>query len=195
MPRYPQIVVSADLIDRACRADSSHCMIADAIKAQIPDAQHVSVDLQTIRYTRPATGRRYLVLTPAKAQLAIIEFDQGRPVAPFSLNLKPSQIIKSDLRKKVKAAAKKAPAKRAPINDTATPPINDTTAARGAVLEGPALVPESTEPTGRKQLARMKGDGPGSVPLVIGGHAPPVMDKAAHARGKRRQYGLRVLEK
>jgi hypothetical protein len=145
---------------------------------------------KTIRYTRTGTGRRYIILTPAKAQLAIIEFDQGRAVAPFSLTLKPAQIVKSNRTKKAQpkqAAAKKAAPKKAAVSEEE--------ALNGAIVEGPALVPESTEPTFSRQLARPEDGGPGSVPIVIGGDAPPIMDKAAHARGKRREFGLRALEK
>ena len=43
--------------------DSSHCMTALAIQKAIPDARHICVDLQTIRWTRK--GLRYVFLTAA----------------------------------------------------------------------------------------------------------------------------------
>jgi hypothetical protein len=190
MAKLPRVDVTEAIIERACQADSSHCMIAEAIKEQLPDVQHVAVDLQTIRYTRTGTGRRYIVLTPPSAQLAIIEFDQGRAVPPFSVTLKPAQIVKSN-RSKRSASTKASPRKRA-IKE---PAASEAAASQGAILEGPALVPESTEPTFTRQLARPEHGGPGSVPTVIGGDAPPLMDKAAHSRGKRRQFGLRSLER
>jgi hypothetical protein len=86
-----RIDVSQETIDQATRADSSHCMIADAIKEQVPGATTVSVDLQTIRWSDRKKGVRYVYLTPAEAQVALIKFDQGVEQAPFTFRLRPSQ--------------------------------------------------------------------------------------------------------
>jgi Fe-S-cluster formation regulator IscX/YfhJ len=69
-PRAPRVViqVSGDDILWAEKESSSHCMIADAIKRQLPNARHVAVDLQTIRFT---------YLTPTLAQMALLDFDDG----------------------------------------------------------------------------------------------------------------------
>lgn len=181
----PRIEVTAEIVERACRADSSHCMIATAIKEQLPGVQHVAVDLQTIRYTKPGTGRRYIVLTPRAAQLAIIEFDQGRPVEPFSITLKPAQIVKSNRQKPIKKTQSRQTVRRTPDQERV--------AAAGTVIEGQQPIKETVEPTFTRQLART--DGPGGIPIVIGGDAPPVMDKASHSRGRRRTFGLRTLER
>lgn len=89
----PIIEVTADLIEQAKRRDSSHCMIAEAIKLAIPDAKRVSVDLATIRYT-DRKGRRIVHLTPRPAQVALLMFDNGEPLGPFSVSLvRPAQVI------------------------------------------------------------------------------------------------------
>ena len=61
-----RVSVTRDVIDKAERRDSSHCMIADAIRASIPDAQNVSVDLATIRWSEPKKGVRLMYLTPVQ---------------------------------------------------------------------------------------------------------------------------------
>lgn len=167
MTKAPERVqVTQEIIEGSTRADSSHCMIADAIKQQVPDALHVTVDLATIRYTRRGTGRRYVHLTPSVAQLAIVEYDQGRLVEPFDFRIdKPVQIVKSN-------AKKAKPGGR--------------TGERVGV---------KSEPTHTKQVATPERGGTNSIPVVIGGHAPPVMRTAAHTRGRRRQFGLRALER
>jgi hypothetical protein len=62
-------------------------MIADAIKTAVPNAQSVSVDLSTIRWTDPVRELRYIYLTPRRAQIALIDFDAGRVPKPFDVQL------------------------------------------------------------------------------------------------------------
>lgn len=95
MPRNAiTIEVTAELIEMALKANSNHCMIADAIKAAIPDAQKVSVDLQTIRWSDQKTGRRQVFLTPLKCQQKLLMFDQGVEVYPWSFRLRtPVQVV------------------------------------------------------------------------------------------------------
>lgn len=84
-----KIHVAPKQIDTSCRRDSHHCMIADAVKVAIPDAQFILVDVQSIRYSIPGRQTRYCHLTPLSAQKAIIAFDRGKKVAPFSFTLPP----------------------------------------------------------------------------------------------------------
>jgi hypothetical protein len=52
-PKGPRLTirVDQDLIDFSKDRDSSHCMIAEAIRDARPDVRAVSVDLQTIRFS------------------------------------------------------------------------------------------------------------------------------------------------
>lgn len=84
-----KIHVTPARIDESTRRNSGHCMIADSLKDAIPDAQFILVDVQSIRYSIPGRQVRYLHLTPLKAQRAIIAFDRGKKVAPFSFTLPP----------------------------------------------------------------------------------------------------------
>ena len=87
--------VTQEIITNAIRSDSSHCVIADALQAAVPDARRVSVDLATIRFSDPISRKRYVYLTPAAAQAVLVNFDQGINPEPFTLLLnKPVQIVK-----------------------------------------------------------------------------------------------------
>jgi hypothetical protein len=91
-----KVTVTADRIEHATQRDSRHCMIAEAIKGEFPRLTNISVDLQTIRYSDPRTRKRYTCLTPPMAGHALVEFDQGRPVEPFSITLKPVHVVASN---------------------------------------------------------------------------------------------------
>ncbi len=85
-----KIAVTKEHINNGVAKDSTHCMIADAIKGSCPRAQFIQVDLQTIRWTDPTKGMRFVHLTPAIAQSALLKFDQGQDVKPFSFSLTPA---------------------------------------------------------------------------------------------------------
>ena len=90
------IDVTQPIIDQSEEKNSDHCMIADAIRVALPDANAVSVDLMTIRYTDPVKRQRYIYLTPREVQRALINFDQGEHAAPFTFKLKnPVQVVAS----------------------------------------------------------------------------------------------------
>ena len=84
-----KVNVTPELVERAVQRDSHHCMIAEAIKAQNPHFKNIVVDLQTIRWTNPRTGKRYICLTPEVAGTALVAFDQAEDIQPFSFYLRP----------------------------------------------------------------------------------------------------------
>ena len=88
--KAPQVLVTIRQkeIDESTKKDSGHCMIAEALKLSVEGATGVSVDLQTIRFSDPILRRRYTYLTPRIAQLALVDFDQGRKPPPFSFKLR-----------------------------------------------------------------------------------------------------------
>ena len=83
-----KIQVTAENIKDACRADSRHCMIAEAIKAQFPNVRNISVDMMNVRWSDPAKGWRYIYLTPKPAQYALINYDRGLKIEPFSFQVR-----------------------------------------------------------------------------------------------------------
>jgi hypothetical protein len=83
-----KIQVTEQNIKDACKADSRHCMIADAISAHLPGVRNISVDMMTIRWSDPEKGWRYIYLTPRAAQYALIYYDMGLEPKPFTFEVR-----------------------------------------------------------------------------------------------------------
>jgi len=183
------IQVTQDLIDGAKREDSSHCMIAEALKIALPQATHISVDLATIRYTDRRRRERVMILTPPPAQVGLLMFDQAdSDLGPFEFNLPaPAQIVK--MRSHPKAV-------------TSTPPGKRTT---------PSKAVTSTPPKKRQKAILGPTNGK-KIPPKLGGSLPPLgslrggqaaADRSAknktgaaaanYPAGRQRQYGLRMM--
>lgn len=162
-----KVSITAPLIERATQRDSRHCMIAEAITAARPDFRNVQVDLATIRWTNPRTGKRYIALTPEKAAVALVEFDQGREVEPFDLSLVP---IQSTPTVKSKSAETRAEAREA----GRLFPRQKTTQDRGRRKV-------SVDAEGRAQID-------GGQPLPTG-----ALSNVARSGRRYRQYGRRIL--
>ncbi len=91
-----RVQVTDELIASATPRNSSHCMIADAIQAAVPQAKQIAVDLATIRFTDPDKNMRYIFLTPRSAQTALLLFDQGLPVDTFDFVLRTAaQVVRT----------------------------------------------------------------------------------------------------
>jgi hypothetical protein len=93
------IEVTQEHIDEAVPRNSSHCMIAQAIKSAIPGVTGVAVDLQTIRFSDPSRRIRYIYLTPRNAQQALVDWDMGVKPEPFVVKLQAAQVNKMASRK------------------------------------------------------------------------------------------------
>ena len=92
--RRIRVNVTKELIEAAIPLDSSHCMIADAIKVAVPEARSVIVDLAAIRWTNPREGKRYIYFTPGSVQDVLLQFDNGVKPRPFRFDLRaPAQIV------------------------------------------------------------------------------------------------------
>jgi hypothetical protein len=87
-----KIAVIQDDINNALPKRSGHCMIADAVKRDVPGAKGISVDIQTIRWSDPEKGLRYTYLTPRDAAVALVRFDQGVKPKPFGFRLRGAQV-------------------------------------------------------------------------------------------------------
>lgn len=81
------IEVTQEVIDCAIEKHSGHCVIADAIRKNLPNVKRVEVDIQTIRFTDEEKGFRYIYLTPRTCQQIIVNFDQGTRPKPFTFRL------------------------------------------------------------------------------------------------------------
>lgn len=104
----PRVVleVTESILEAAKVRDSGHCMLAEALKAAVPTASRVSVDLATIRFTDIARGRRYVYLTPRVAQEALVDFDQGEAMEPFSVILSRAAMVVAVRNKRGKVKGK-----------------------------------------------------------------------------------------
>jgi hypothetical protein len=76
-----------DVAKGAERCNSRNCMIARALRRKKPDWLSITVDLMTIRYTDPKTRERRIYLTPPRAAGALVDFDEGVDLKPFSFML------------------------------------------------------------------------------------------------------------
>jgi len=94
-----KIEVTKEEIERALRRKSGFCMIAEAIRRQVEGSAYVSVDLQTIRWTDPKRGLRYMYLTPRIAQEVLVRWDRGIAIPPFTFRLAGAHIISMRKRK------------------------------------------------------------------------------------------------
>src|SRR5262245_25461907 len=82
--RYSIQVTETD-IDKARVGDSFKCVVAQAIARQIPNAHHIEVDVQTIRWSDE--NGRHVFLTPYSAAGYVVAFDAGDDLHPFSFHL------------------------------------------------------------------------------------------------------------
>lgn len=169
-PRAPKLKVpiTKEQINESIARDSSHCMIADAIRAHVPDAKHISVDLQTIRFSDPKKGLRYTYLTPRIGQVALVNFDQGIKPDPFELPLRGAQVTYSGSRQKRSAKSEVSPAQHR---------------QRMEASEKSRKVREKL-----KKARLVDRNASGDVPEVVGGKTPPKIPG-----GNRREFGLRGL--
>jgi hypothetical protein len=87
-------VVTKENYDRAIKASSAACVVADAIKTDYPDFSNVKVNVAYIRITDKKRGYRYLYLTPPSVAEIILAFDQGWPMETFPRKLRIKQLLK-----------------------------------------------------------------------------------------------------
>lgn len=166
-PRAPRVKVSVtrQLIDEAVPRDSSHCMIAEAVREAYPDAKHVAVDLQTIRFTDPKRSLRFTYLTPRIGQVALVHWDDGTKPEPFEMTLRGGQVTRSGSTQK-RAGQDQSEAQR------------QQRQAAGVKAQQKL----------RKTRLAQQGRNNGLVPDRVGGKTPPITKFA-----NRRAFGLRGL--
>lgn len=169
-PRAPRarLEITHELIDGAIPRDSSHCMIAEAVKMNFPDASHIAVDIQTIRFSDLKRGLRYTYLTPRVAQVCLIKFDQGFRPEPFGFQLRNGQVTRAGL-------------------GTARALKSKTLSAK----QHAQRVAAGKKGQAELKKARLVSRNPAAavVPDRIGGRTPPTTPFA-----RRRAFGLRGLD-
>jgi hypothetical protein len=201
---YVEIPVTQERIDESLERSSSHCATAEAIATAIPAARHISVDLQTIRFSY--RNLRYVFLTPHAARDIIIAVDQGQrdQIRPTVLRMRPAYIIKSGKKRKhtpsnddLKAAGLKLWRNKQQLHlsketwcDTGFP-LQRLTATGERNLSPDRSDGLMFRPKRRPRVARamVSSAAKGDVPTTLGGSLPPVSILS------RREFGLRMLRK
>jgi hypothetical protein len=189
-------------IAESLQRSSSACAIAEALKQQIVNATHVSVDLATIRWTDRVKQIRYVCLTPMCAQELIVNFDQGlrEKLQPISFDLKPAIIARAGpKRRQVPEAGDLRGSGISPAADQDCSPAEKDLAENwqpqpqpgrdGALVEPVEKQKRQPRMAGTTKTARTvsKPKPDGTVPVVLGGRMPPMSALPSN----RRAFGLR----
>lgn len=195
-----RIAVTQEIIDNSTRNQSRHCMVADAMKAAIPDASRIIVDLNTIRLTMK-NGHRWAYITPNKVGNYIVAFDAGETIEPFTFVL--NDQMRVAIRRSVATPAGK-------VKDTAEKAQRDAIKRLAKVENDPDATPAQVEVAKEKVAAAAQRLDEATAKLAeSGGPAtrnekdtlPPDPDTGlSQMRGPRRltykadrQFGRRVL--
>lgn len=121
MTSYRIHVLAEDISE--CRyqrqGDPKRCMISDAAQRAIPDALFPDTDMRYLRFSLERTQRRYFYDLPRAAQLALLDFDAGREVKPFSFTISRGY---SETRRTKQAGFIRRPSKPNPIKTRRQPP-------------------------------------------------------------------------
>jgi hypothetical protein len=186
-----KLAVTDELIAEATKEDSSHCMIADAVRAALPYARGVSVDIQLIRFSDWQNRVRYAYLTPRLAQEALVKFDAGEKVEPFRCELRDPHISAMNTPRSQRSRAPRTEAQEKAFAETRSrlPRSHGGSPGRGA---RPKIV-------GNSKIKPGPNGGGQPVPHLEGGQLPPTAalasGKGKIPAGRRRQYGIRALDR
>lgn len=183
--------VSQEVIDDAQQRSSSHCMIAEAIRRDYPDAANISVDLQTIRLTDRKRKKRYVWLTPPLAQRALINFDQGLPAEPFTVvSSNPAQVYDAAVKEPGQTGGRRDRKRR-----VASGPSKGSipTIVGGAQIPVGAIAGTSDVlPGGQVKQDRKREAVPSPEPAEVEANSNPSL-KIVKASGRVRRFGLKQL--
>jgi hypothetical protein len=82
-PRQTTVAISTETIAAVIAGRvSGERAIQEAIAASRPDVRNVAIDLGTIRWTDPKTGRRVIFNTPIVVRDALLDLARGAPLHP-----------------------------------------------------------------------------------------------------------------
>jgi hypothetical protein len=157
--------VTQEDLDKGVKADSKNCAVARAIARAIPNATHIEVDTQTIRYT--VDGIRYQHLTPATSQVYVTAFDAGdtEDFNPWRFQLRDPKVTRRRIRtEKGKVAMRATNYRRrgrpdVPIPPSTSGPSQVTTA--GEVNPAPRVFKKKQRMYGGRLLRINKEGSPG----------------------------------
>lgn len=173
-----EVHVEAHHIATAMRSDSHSCMIAEAIKEQMPEARNVVVDIATIRWTDVKKNRRVVCLTPKAAQEGLVAFDRGLAPVPFAFRIEPIQILQTGEQVKTEGRVKPRLEKVPGVGKVDVPAgaerRTNAVKERGEALKMHGLPANASD---TKVIADV---------VILGGTAPP-----HHNASRRRTFGIK----
>ena len=182
------VYVTQEDIDKARRNHSSRCVVATAIKRAVPAANHVKVDMQTIRWTTP--NERVVYVTPGSVMDYIINFDAGDEIKPFTFRLLSEQkatipaVRRNQAAKKVQAAKARARTAETRKRKVAASPTASRAEKKVAAEKATAS---------QKKLAQVKAtEGPKASTTKRKGDATHYRIPV-HAKTGDRYYGMNAL--
>ena len=192
-----KLAITDEQWERAKRASSGGCLIADAIKTQYPEYSSVSVDMATVRFSDRKRGVRYTYLTPEAARLSLLYFDQGWPNYTDQVTIKGAvQIVPITVSRQALAKqAERREERRAFYEDKL---------ANGEELTAPERRGYEQITNPKPSVERPISRGPAEVtstrngPVITGGDPIPQPDEKKHGKhpnlltGRNRHYGAKV---
>lgn len=100
IPTLPKFTfeVTAEIIQRAVRADKGRCMVADAFQAAYPNLRNCEADDGTVRATDPKKSLRYTYFMPPNVSLALLRYDCGELPEPFMVHLRKGIVTYSQMK-------------------------------------------------------------------------------------------------
>jgi hypothetical protein len=196
--RYNLEVTDSD-IEKARIGDSFKCVVSQAIARQVPNAHHIEVDTQTVRWSDE--DGRHVFLTPYEIGGYVVAFDAGDELHPFRFHLRDA--VPSVQKRAVSRTARRANKSRDKIRTErqriataqAVLASPDASPAKIAVAQerieaGPARIAEA-QVAHEELKAAYKAAGESSAKERVSEttrRAPPRVFKL-----KRRIYGMRAL--
>lgn len=178
--------------------DSFKCMVAEAVKRQVPDAHHVEVDVQTVRWSDKEG--RHVFLTPYEVAGYVIAFDNGDEMHPFDFRLRnPAPTLQKQHKKSAAKHAKQSRSKldrerarkqkaEATLGDPEAPAERKAAAAE-RVAEAPQRIADAeAEHESVKAAYRATGESMSAERISESTRKIPRNSKL-----RKREYGLRVL--
>lgn len=181
-----RVSVDEERIADSVRRNSAHCMIAEAMREVLPKhCDKISVDLYYAGFTDKSRNLRFVYQLPRNAQLALIDFDQGRVPEPLKFDLKRAAQIRRVRTKLEKPVREMSNLESAEFQRAKRERMRELREKRGALakalndpdapLPGPFAVTENDNK---------------SWPTQIGGRELPA---AKNNFAKNRRFGLKML--
>jgi hypothetical protein len=194
-----ELEITAEQWDRAVRASSGGCLIADAMKVQYPELSRIVVDMATVRASDNARGERYTYLTPPDAQHLLLAFDQGwscptdQVTIRRAVHVRPIKTQRKKTADRVAARDERRAAVEAKV-ERGEPLTKSDKLVRAAANREP--LPPPDRPTSHGPVEAVEQTSGGRI-TIVGGESPitgPARTNPNLLHGHNRLFGARTAE-